>query len=119
MLNVAIYEDNDLMRSLLTEWLEEAGYRLAAAGHGANLVIASVSMPRQSGVQRIQEIQSRHPGVPVIAVSAHARAGLSTVGAAADLLGVQRVIAKPLAREDLLEAVRAMIGVPAKRPSDP
>ena len=118
MLNVAVYEGNDLMRSLFTEWLEEAGYGLAASGTGAHLVIASVSMPRQSGLQRIQEIQSRHPGVPVIAVSAHARAGLSTVGAAADLLGVQRVIAKPLAREDLLEAVRAMIGVPARRPSD-
>lgn len=118
MLNVAVYEDNDLMRSLMSEWLEEAGYRLAAAGGLANLVIASVSMPRQSGVQRIREIQSRHPGVPVIAVSAHARAGLSTVGAAADLLGVQRVIAKPLAREDLLEAVRAMIGAPARNGSD-
>ena len=30
MSDIVIYEDNDLMRSLLQEWLSEAGYRVRA-----------------------------------------------------------------------------------------
>jgi hypothetical protein len=37
---------------------------------------------------------------------------LAACGATAHALGVDQVIAKPLARTNLLEAVRAMIGVP-------
>jgi hypothetical protein len=34
MSNVVIYEENDLMRGLLAEWLSEAGYRVhPAASH--------------------------------------------------------------------------------------
>jgi DNA-binding response OmpR family regulator len=113
MLNVALYEDNDLMRALLYEWLSEAGYRVVPGTEPANLVIASVSSPRQAGLQQVREIQCRHPGVPVIAISAQARSGLSTAGAPAGTLGVRQVIAKPLAREELLAAVRAIIGTPA------
>jgi hypothetical protein len=48
----------------------------------------------------------------VIAISGQFLSGLSAVGATAQMLGVQRVLAKPLSRGDLLEAVRAMIGPP-------
>jgi DNA-binding response OmpR family regulator len=113
MLNVALYEDNDLMRALLDEWLSEAGYRVVPEEETPDLVIASISMPRQAGLIQVREIQDRHPGVPIIAISAQARSGLSSAGPAAGTLGVRQVIAKPLAREELLGAVRAIIGTPA------
>jgi DNA-binding response OmpR family regulator len=115
MTGIAIYEENDLMRALLKEWLSEAGYRVRATvarGGTADLVIVSVYMPKQAAVELVHEIQAAHPGKPLIAISAQFRAGLSAVGATAQALGVQQVIAKPLSRHDLLEAVRAMIGAP-------
>ena len=50
-------------------------------------------MPKQAGAQ-LREVQAAHPGAPLIAISGQFRAGLSTAGATAQTLGVQRVIAK-------------------------
>jgi hypothetical protein len=52
----------------------------------------------------------QNPGIPVIAISAQFRAGLSTAGTTAQTLGVEQVIAKPLTRDSLLGTVRAIIG---------
>jgi CheY-like chemotaxis protein len=119
MSTIAMYEENDLMRALLREWLSEAGYRVREVGpHAAqrggteDLVIASVSMPKQAGAQ-LREVQAAHPGAPLIAISGQFRSGLSTAGTTAQMLGVQRVLAKPLTRSDLLESVRAIIGAPS------
>ena len=120
MSDIVIYEENDLMRALLQEWLSDAGYRVRAAQPGrmghlgkAGLVIVSVYMPKHSGPQIVREIQAAHPGTPLIAISGQFRAGLSTVGATAQTLGVQQVIAKPFTCTDLLAAVRAIIGAPS------
>jgi CheY-like chemotaxis protein len=119
MSKIVIYEENDLMRALLGEWLSEAGYRVHAAaspdpqgGQTADLVIVSVYMPKHAGARLVREIQARHPGVPLIAISGQFLPGLSANGAIAQALGVQQVIAKPLTRIDLLGAVRVIIGVP-------
>jgi DNA-binding response OmpR family regulator len=120
MSGIVIYEENDLMRALLEEWLSTEGYPVCAltprqlrSERAADLVIVSVSMPKQTGAQLVREIKAAHPGTPLIALSARFRSGLSAVGATAHALGVQQVIAKPLSRGDLLEAVRGMIGAPS------
>ncbi len=111
------------MRALLEEWLSEAGYRvLAGASHDlhggtlADLVIVSVYMPKQAGAQRVREIPALYPGTPLIAISGQFLPGFSASGAIARALGVQRVIAKPLARIDLLGAVYSLIGEPGSAP---
>lgn len=103
------------MCALLEEWLRAAGYRVRAgtpSGGAADLVIVSLYMPKHAGAKRVQEIRAAHPGVPLIAISGQFSSGLPAVGSTAQSLGVQQVIAKPLARADLLEAVRAVIGPP-------
>ena len=74
MSDVVIYEDNDLMRALLQEWLSDAGYRVRAGPPGINLggaklVIVSVYMPKHSGPQLVREIRAAHPGTALIAIS--------------------------------------------------
>jgi DNA-binding NtrC family response regulator len=120
MSRIAIYEENDLMRALLKEWLSEAGYRVRAPaphemqrGGTEDLVIASVYMPKQSVTTLLHDVQAGHPGTPLIAISGQFRSGLSAAGATAQMPGVQRVLAKPLTRHDLLEAVRGIIGRPS------
>ena len=105
------------MRGLLTEWLTGAGYavrerglRAAPAAGGADLVIVDLYMPRQAGVDVVRAAQQAHPGTPVIAISAQFRPGLAGSWWAARALGARKLIAKPFTREDLLGAVRALLG---------
>jgi DNA-binding response OmpR family regulator len=118
MSSIVIYEEDDAIRALLEEWLTEAGYSVqGVAQHrgqsvsNVDLVIVSVYMPKQAGAQLIREVRATHPGARLIAISSQFRSGLSAAGATAQALGVQRVIAKPLTRSDLLDAVRDMIGL--------
>jgi CheY-like chemotaxis protein len=116
-MDIVIYEQDDLTHALLRQWLSEAGYRVhigapCKLGRRADLVIVDIYMPKQAGAQCVRGIQAAHPDTPLIAISAQFRPGLSAAGAAAQTLGVQQVIAKPLARTQLLEAVQAMIGPP-------
>jgi CheY-like chemotaxis protein len=117
MSSIVIIEDDDLMRGLLTEWLTGAGYavrerglRAAPTGEGADLVIVDLYMPRQAGGDAVRAVQQAHPGTPVIAMSAQFRPGLDCSAGAAHALGVGKLVCKPFTREDLLGAVRALIG---------
>jgi DNA-binding response OmpR family regulator len=117
MSSIVIHEENDLMRALLEEWLSNAGYsiragtpREARGADAVDLVIVSIYMPKQSGVRLVREVKAIHPGTPVIAVSGQFHSGLPSNGATAQALGVQQVLAKPLTRRALLDAVRATIG---------
>jgi DNA-binding NtrC family response regulator len=121
MHNIVIYEDDGPMLALLKEWLGEAGYNARGFAQPAgqpwdhiDLVIVSVSMPKHAGIQRVRDVKATHPHAPLIAISSQFRSGLSTAGATAQLLGVDQVMAKPLAREDLLGAVRDIIGPPSR-----
>jgi CheY-like chemotaxis protein len=106
------------MRTLIQEWLSGAGYHVCLAAprdippcSPASLVIVSVYLPKLTGAEWLRNIRAAYPGAPIIAISGHFRPGLSPSGATAQALGVQQVIAKPLIRSDLLDAVRAMIGI--------
>jgi DNA-binding response OmpR family regulator len=119
MSSIVIYEEDDLMRALLEEWLRNAGYRVhvvasrsAPAQEHAHLVIVSIYMPKHAGVPLICEIRAAYPRTPLIAISAQFRSGLSSAGATAQTLGVAQVLAKPLTRDALLATVRAIIGPP-------
>jgi DNA-binding response OmpR family regulator len=116
---IVLYEEDDLMRALLTEWLRDAGYGVqgvVADGiqtpRRVDLLIVSLYMPKHTGAKVIREFQSAHPGTPLIALSGQFRGGLSSAGLTARTLGAAQLIAKPLTRDALLRAVRAMIGAP-------
>ena len=116
MFTIVIYEADDLMRGLLREWLTGAGYRVRAGARcsrlphsEADLVIVNIGMPKLAGARVVDEIRAAHPGTAMIAMSAQFRADLSTAGTTAQSLGVAQVIAKPLTRDALLAAVRAII----------
>jgi DNA-binding response OmpR family regulator len=115
MITIAIYEPDGSMNSLLVEWLSQAGYyvhesAVAERGPAVDLVIVSIQMPKNAGVDVIRAMRVIHPETPFIALSSQFRSGLSSCGAAAQTLGVTRVLAKPLTRNELLAAVQGVIG---------
>jgi hypothetical protein len=114
-----IYEPDDLMCHLLHEWLTGAGYTVCdtieVEPHAlVSLVIASISTTELEREILIPRLQREYPEAAVIVLCSQARSGLSSDGALARALGVQRVMAKPLRRGELLTTVADLIG-PALR----
>jgi len=115
---IVVIEEDKLMRGLLVEWLNAAGYAARAAAsfdtapRGADLVIVDVYMPRLDGARRVCDVKAEYPGTPLIAISAQFLPGLVGSSTAAEALGVEQVIAKPFSRSELLAAVGNVIGPP-------
>lgn len=116
---IVIYEPDDLMCHLLHDWLTGAGYtvydamavdRVARVG----LVIASISATEIEREILIPRLQHEYPEAAVIVLCSQARSGLSSDGALARALGVQRVMAKPLRHGEFLTTVATLAGPPVR-----
>src|ERR1700723_1068984 len=97
MKQIVIYEEDDITRGLMHEWLSEAGYRVcsgklrdANCQTAADLGIVSVYMPKHAGARCVGDIKRAHPGAPLIAISGQFRSGLSAGGPPARGVGGQR-----------------------------
>ena len=106
------------MYHLLREWLTGAGYTVFDAmavdpDVRVSLVIASISATKREREILIPRLQREHPEACVIALCSRARAGLSSDGALARALGVERVMAKPLHRGELLRTIADLFGPPS------
>jgi DNA-binding response OmpR family regulator len=98
------------MRQLLATWLREVGYVVElyaslpeASDFTPELVI--VSVPRSIGPKALIDVLLRRYGVPVVAISGRFRRGLGNSSAAAKRLGASKVLPKPFARDELLNAI--------------
>jgi two-component system, cell cycle response regulator len=119
---VLVVEDDQDMRTALTELLEDFGYRVSSAVDGVaalelleaetadppDLVISDVCMPRTDGFQMVarlrQAVSSRY--IPVILVSGRAERSRRVVGLD---LGADDYLAKPLDAAELLARVRVQL----------
>jgi DNA-binding response OmpR family regulator len=115
--DIVIYEEDHQTRALIKEWLADAGYRVRIGNRcdpgvdgPCDLVIVSIYMPKQGGVDHVRGIQEAHPGTPLLATSGQFRPGLAADGSTAHHLQVRQVLAKPLMRKELLDVVRGIIG---------
>lgn len=115
--SILVVEDDEAMRDLLSEELEDAGFEVSAAGGAAaglevarsgrfDLVITDLSMPRLSGVTLVRELRSMRPGIPVILCTGFSQ-GL-TEERLSDL-GVGAVLMKPVPRARLAGEVRRVL----------
>jgi hypothetical protein len=111
-----VVEDQPVLRELITEILQDAGYRVlsgasaeeAMAGALAepgeiHLVLSDVVLPREDGPALIRELSRLRPGLRVVLMSGYAAETarrLETVGPAA------LYIQKPFAADALLRVVR-------------
>jgi two-component system response regulator FlrC len=121
---ILVIDDEAIMRELMTDWLEGAGYRVlkAADCHAASaalerapgLVVTDMCMPGPRGVEAIRWIHEKDPGARIIAVSGHFGSGWGCSEDDAVRAGVARALAKPLKRAQLLGAVAELIGPPRK-----
>jgi len=122
MRNILIIDDDEQMRNLLCRAMEYAGFEVEAAADGRkglrlfeenvyDLVITDLIMPEQEGMETITFLRKNHPGVKIIAISGGGRIGPETYLPAALELGADRAFAKPFPIDDLINAVKELLGI--------
>jgi two-component system nitrogen regulation response regulator NtrX len=121
---ILVIDDDAIMRDLMTDWLEAAGYAVhkamdcnaacAALERGPALVVSDMWMPGPCGAEAIRWMRQKHPGLQLIAVSGHFGSGQGCSAQDALGAGAARALAKPVKRADLLAAVSELIGPPRK-----
>jgi CheY-like chemotaxis protein len=125
---VLVIDDDAILRELVTDWLEGAGYRVRSATScrswlgqilglksSPSLIVTDMFMPGVCGAEAVARLKKHHPGAALIAVSGHfgSGQGLSAEGAIA--AGADRALAKPVKRAEFLQTVAELLGAPASR----
>ena len=119
MPSILVVDDEDQIRHLIRETLEQAGYQVTEARDGkealqqcrlaqADLIIMDILMPDQDGLETTSRLRREFPDVKVIAITG----GSEMVGTlnfldVAKMLGAHRTLQKPFEMKALLDAVHS------------
>ena len=123
--DIVVIDDDPILRDLLTDWLEGAGYQVRRAAdccagveelqrRPPALVVSDMFMPGPCAAEAIAMLKRQHPGVALIAVSGHFNSGQGLTAEEALAAGADRALAKPVKRADLLKAVAELVGTPVR-----
>ena len=119
MSSVLVVDDEDQVRQLIRETLEQAGYDVQEARdgkegleryrtHPADLVIMDILMPDQDGLESIMTLRREFPASRVIAITGGSdMIGILNFLDVAKMLGARRTLHKPFEMKTLLEAAAA------------
>jgi DNA-binding NtrC family response regulator len=122
---ILVIDDDAIMRDLMSDWLEAAGYAVRKASDCTSgvaeleraapaLVVSDMWMPGPCGAAAINWMREKHPGLHVIAVSGHFNSGQGCGAQEALQAGAARALAKPVKRAELLRAVAELAGPPKR-----
>jgi DNA-binding NtrC family response regulator len=114
---ILIVDDEEIMRSSLTAWLEEDGYAVVAVddGHKAiekvktedwDLAIVDLKMPGIDGIEVLKTFSALNPRLPVIIVTAYATIDTAVV---AMKHGAADYIVKPFNPEEISVVIGKLI----------
>lgn len=117
MAKVLVIDDDELVRSLLKTVLEEAGHEVAEAAdgntglllcrsHDIDLVITDILMPEADGSWAIRRLKRDFPRITIFAMSGGGQiASSETCLSVAQRVGAAKVFEKPIAHDELLQAI--------------
>jgi CheY-like chemotaxis protein len=125
---VAVLEDEDQVRAVWLEALEEAGYAVEGFGDGAallarvrqtppDLILLDMMMPGMDGFEFLARLRANphSAGIPLLIISAIGESlDMSIDEDGARTLGVAAILPKPLNLPTLIEHVERIVG-PARR----
>jgi len=120
---ILLIDDDPQVRAALRQMLARAGYEVIEACNGAegmacwqtrppDLIITDVFMPEQDGLEIIPLLRRLNPTAKILAISGGDGRGHCDLLRVAQLLGAQLTLHKPVRRQALLEAVRALLQEP-------
>lgn len=110
--SILLIDDDDLVRTVTAHQLQELGYRVKEAangdraiqlldeGHGFDLVLCDVIMPREGGPAVAARIRQRWPALPIIFMTGHAER---------EQLQGEAILDKPFTPRQLIEHIERNI----------
>ncbi|MBH0199304.1 MAG: response regulator [Nitrospira sp.] len=119
MPSVLVVDDEDQVRQLIRESLEQAGYTVQEARDGkdgldqyrkqpADVIIMDMMMPDQDGLESILILRREFPAARVIAITGGSdMIGILNFLDVAKMMGARRTLYKPFELHALLDAVSA------------
>ncbi len=126
-LSILVAEDNRVNQVMVQKMLERLGHRVEVVDNGRkavqalqkddfDLVLMDIQMPVMDGMEALQRIRSgldgvARPDIPVLALTAHAMKGERERFMR---LGMDGYIAKPVAVQDLQDALENLAGIRAE-----
>lgn len=118
---ILLVEDDKQLHNMFAQFLAQAGYEVVEAANGrismermeekpANLIIANMILPEMDRVEIIMSIRQRFPGAKVITIADTLLSPAEDLLRIARMLGAHRILVKPLLPEELLRAIRELVG---------
>ncbi len=120
-----LVDDEDLLREVLAEQLETAGYRvlvaangtealaLLAVGEAVDALITDLSMPDVDGLAVIRGAQDRYPGLPAVLLTGYAGDG-AALAVAGLVAGSFSLLRKPIQLHELTDRLEALLAAGQK-----
>jgi CheY-like chemotaxis protein len=126
MAHLLVIDDNPEFREILRRHLEANGHSVTLAMNGEqglgllgqgdfDIVLTDILMPQRDGVEVLREAKRRWPDLPVIAISGGGWIGANELLGMAEKLGADKVLQKPVRREDLIQAVDEALSANLKK----
>ena len=124
---VLVIDDDAIMRDLIADWLEAAGYQVRKATScrawigqllgmkPPAVIVTDMFMPGPCGTEAIATLKKKHPATALVAVSGHFNSGQGLSADEAIAAGADRALAKPVKRAELLKAVADLVGAAASQ----
>jgi len=119
---ILVIEDDEEMRSLLEDFIEEEGYGVDSVGDGSeafrklakgsfDLIITDIRMPGLNGLDILPGLKQIQPGIPIIVITAF---GSEEVQRRALTRGADAYLEKPLHLEQLRTLIQEMVSSKGK-----
>jgi two-component system, chemotaxis family, chemotaxis protein CheY len=117
--SILVVDDEDQIRRLIRETLEQASYHVTEARNGkealqqyrlapADLVIMDILMPDQDGLETTVTLRREFPNVKIIAITGGSdMIGILNFLDVAKMLGAHSTLQKPFEMKTLLDTVQA------------
>jgi len=121
MASILLVDDDEQLRTMLSVVLRRAGYAVRVAidgieasnfyrSHPTDLIITDLIMPEKEGLEMIRELRKDYPQARIIAMSGGGRTGTMNCLEVARAFGAQQVLEKPFPHQEMLEAIRRVLG---------
>ena len=114
---ILLIEDDDVLRKIMEEFLEESGYLVLKASDGLegieiigkeafDMIITDIVLPHVSGIGVIKMAKTRCPEIPIICITGYGYFPEKL----AEEEHADKVLHKPFEFKELAEAIKTLLG---------